>query len=187
MDQGLTVVQTARIVGGVHWVTTRLFEILGGWAGESDRPDIAVSLATSSRHLGWHTSDLEELLPDSVLLEDHTTSMPHTAELGPALEAIAAIPGSIERLAVAHRVLLARLAAHCVAVERAGAPHADASMTRVISFLLADLRRDRDDGEALLARLFDDLEVVERVHARMLDAESRLVAVGGLFPVTVTG
>lgn len=182
MNEGLSTVQTARVVGGLHWATTRLFELLGQWAAEADRPDVAVSMATSSRHLGWHASDLEELLPDSVLVEGEARTAPHDPGVDAALDAIRAIPGSLERLAVAHRVLLPRLAARCVTIERMVASHQDASLARVLAFLLADLRRDRDDGEALLARLLDDVAAVERANTRVLEAESRLVAAGGLFP-----
>ena len=185
MNQGLTAVQTARVVGELHWATSRLFQVLGLWASEADRPDIAVSMATSSRHLGWHASDLVELLPDSVLLEDEIRTGPHVPEVEPAVEAIRAIPGSVERLAVAHRVLLARLAARCVALERVSEPHSDAALARVLAFLLADLRRDRDDGEALLGRLLADVATVEQVNGRVLEAESRLVRAGGLLPVGV--
>jgi hypothetical protein len=185
VHQGLTTVQTARVVGELHWAVSRLFEVLGLWAGEATRPDIAVSMATSSRHLGWHAGDLEELLPDSTLLEEDAVSAPHAAGVDDAIEAIRAIPGSVERLAVAHRVLLPRVAARCVTVERAAAHHSDASVARVLAFLLADLRRDRDDGEALLGRLLTDLELVEKANARVLEAESRLVTVGGLLPVGI--
>lgn len=185
MDQGLTTVQTARVVGGLHWAANRLFEVLGLWAAEADRPDIAVSIATASRHLGWHASDLAELLPDSVLLDDEVRTEPHGPGVDAAVEAIRAIPGSVERLAVAHRVLLARVAARCVAIERVAAPHNDASLARVLAFFLQDLRRDRDDGEALLGRLLADVEIVERANARVLEAERRLVEVGGLLPVGI--
>lgn len=185
MHQGLTAVQTAQVVGELHWATSRLFEVLGLWAAEADRPDIAVSMATTSRHLGWHSGDVAELAPDSVLLEDEGGSAPHSPEVDGAVEAIRAIPGSIERLAITHRVLLPRIAARCVSIERASGNHSDASLARVLAFLLADLRRDRDDGEALLGRLLADVAAVEKVNTRVLEAESRLVAVGGLLPVGI--
>lgn len=181
----MTAVQTAQVVGELHWATSRLFEVVGLWAAEADRPDIAVSLATSSRHLGWHMGDLAELLPDSVLLEDVARTEPHAPGVDAAVEAIRAIPGSIERLAIAHRVLLPRVAARCVGIERASGNHSDAALARVLSFLLADLRRDRDDGEALLGQLLVDVETVERANVRVLEAESRLVVVGGLLPVRI--
>ena len=122
MANGLSIVQTARTIGGLHWACNRTFEVLGLWAGEAERPDIAVSLATASRHIGWHASDLEKLLPDSVLLEDEAVSRPHSPEIDEALEAIRAVPGSLERLAIAHRILLTRLAARCFAIERVAEP-----------------------------------------------------------------
>lgn len=187
MHQGLTVVQTAQVVGELNWVVSRLFGVLGLWATEADRPDIAVSMATSSRHLGWHAGDLEELLPDSTLLEGDPTSGPRSPAVDAAIEAIRGIPGSIERLAVAHRVLLPRVGARCVSIERAAGNHGDASLARVLSFLLADLRRDRDDGEALLGRLLADVEFVEKANARVLEAESRIVTAGGLLSAGING
>lgn len=185
VGQGLTTVQAAEIAGGLHWASARLFEILGAWAGDAERSDIAVSLATASRHMGWHADDLAGLAPDSILVDDTTESPPPAAIVG-ALEAVRATSGSLEQLAIAHRVLLARLAARCVAVERMTAPHADAPLARVVGFLLTDLRRDRDEGEALLERLLVDVASVERVGAVVVDAERRLVEAGGLVPITIT-
>lgn len=180
MHEGLTLMQTAQVVGELHWTVARLFSISGEWASEADRPGIAVSMATASRHLGWHAGDLEGLFPDSVLVADEVVSRPADDRVVEALDTIREMPGSLERLAILHRVLLARLAAHCVAVERATATHADAPLARVLGFLLADLRRDRDDGEARLARLLADVDLVERVNGAVLDAERRVVAAGGL-------
>ena len=183
MQEGLTTVQTARAVGSLHWATSRLFGVIGLWAGEADRPDIAVSMATASRHMGWHADDLLQLMPDSELLQDEAQSKPHAPGVDAAVEAIRAIPGSVERLAVVHRVLLARIAARCVTIHRLAAPHADAPLVRVVTFMLTDLRRDRDDGEALLTRLLSDVAIVESAGGRVLEAESRLVAAGGLLPL----
>ena len=180
MHEGLTVVQTAQVLGELHWAVTRLFAVSGVWASEADRPDIAVSMATSSRHLGWHATDLETLFPDSVLLADEAVSRPAGHEIVDALDAIEATAGSLERLAVLYRVLLSRLAAHCVAVERSTAAHADAPLTRILGFLLADIRRDRDDGEACLTRLLADVDLVDRVNAAVVECERRLVTAGGL-------
>jgi len=189
VSQGLTTVKTGEVARELAGATSRLFEILGFWAGQADRSDIAVSLATASRHMGWHADDLAGLEPDSVLLAAETEDSEPDAEpsspIDAALDAIRATPGSIERLAIAHRVLLGRLAAGCVAVERMTASHADAPLARVIGFIQSDLRRDRDEGEALIERLISDVAAVERVGAAVTDAERRLVAAGGLLPVTL--
>ncbi|MFQ5556191.1 MAG: hypothetical protein ACE5GB_01555 [Acidimicrobiales bacterium] len=180
LTRGLTTVQTARAARGLRWAGGRLFEILGTWAGEANHPSIAVSMATASRHLGWHLEDLDELVPDSVLLADDTAFEPPDA-VGAALDAIRAIPGAPARLGVAHRVLLARMASRCVRIQRLASPHADAPFTRIVEFLLADIRRDRDDGEVLLERLLLDELAVNQVGERVVEAERRLVVAGGLF------
>ncbi len=185
MSEGLTTVQTAEIASGLRRATAQLFEILGSWAGEAERSDVAVSLATASRHMGWHADDLAGLTPDSVLIDEPDAQRPPSPDVGAALEAIRATPGNVERLAIAHRVLLTRLAARCVVVERMTADHADAPLARVVGFVLSDVRRDRDEGEALLERLLVDVATVERVGACVVDAERRLVAVGGLIPLTI--
>ncbi len=189
VSRGLTAVQTGAVARELARATARLFEILGFWAGQADRSDIAVSLATASRHMGWHADDLAGLEPDSVLIatetEPDTDEVDQPSPIDAALDSIRATPGSVERLAIAHRVLLGRLAAGCVAAERMTAPHADAPLARVIGFIQSDLRRDRDEGEALIERLVTDVPAVERVGAAVIDAERRLVAAGGLLPVTL--
>ena len=195
MSAGLTTVQTVAVADELRVATSRLFEVFGAWASEADRSDIAVSLATASRHMGWHTDDLAALVPSAEGLDpepdDAAPADPAggpTPEPGPldaALDAIRAAPGSVARLAIAHRVLLPRLAAGCVTVERASAHHTDAPLARVVGFVLSDARRDRDEGELLLERLITDTDTVEQVGAATVDAERRLVAAGGLLPVTL--
>ena len=65
------------------------------------------------------------------------------------------------------------------------AHHTDAPLARVVGFVLSDARRDRDEGELLLERLITDTDTVEQVGAATVDAERRLVAAGGLLPVTL--
>ena len=184
MSAGLTTHQTVAVADELRLATSRLFEVFGAWASEADRSDVAVSLATASRHMGWHTDDLAALVPVADGLEEPAEE-PAPTPLDAAFEAIRATPGSIPRLAIAHRVLLPRLTAGCVAVERASAHHADAPLARVVGFVLTDGRRDRDEGEMLLERLVTDTDIVEQVGKATLDAERRLVAVGGLLPITL--
>lgn len=180
MGQGLTTEQSAAVVGGLLRAATRQFEIIGQWATNVDHHAVAVSLATSSRHLGWHLDDLEDLLGDSQLLAGGRHAVPAGPGTEVAFDAIAAIEGPIERLAVTHRVLLAQLELGCVVLARRTSEHADAPLRRVIGFLAADLRRDRVEGELLLAELLADTETVARVGEQVTSAERLLVVAGGL-------
>ena len=58
---------------------------------------------------------------------------------------------------------------------------ADAPLDRALEFLMADLRRDRDSGEALLEGLDADEAGPARFAAAVAEAERRLAAAGGLF------
>lgn len=182
MTEGFTAVETARVVDGLHWSCTRLFAMLGRWAGEADRSDVAVSLATASRHMGWHADDLAALAPDGLLVGQSSSSAA-SPELESTLDTLDETRGSLERLAITHRVLLARLTTRCIAVERLATEHSDAALTRVVGFMLSDLRRDRDDGETLLERLLIDPQTVERVGANVVETESLVVGAGGLPPI----
>ncbi len=182
MENGLTVLETARLVEDLHWASSRLFEILGEWAGEAERPDIAVSFATASRHMGWHSEDLDALAPDSVLVADDPSSEIRFRLLDAAMTTIRSRADSIDNLAIANRVLLARMASRCVAIERMATTQSDEPLKRVIGFMLSDLRRDRDDGEALLERLLTSSEIVARVGSASIEAETLIVEAGGLPP-----
>ncbi len=184
MESGFTAVESARVIEGLRWSSLRLFEILGEWASAAQRSDIAVSLATASRHMGWHAEDLTALVPDSVLIDGDPSPAIGYRRLGAALERLRAGSDSIENLAIAHRVLLTRIGSRCVAIEKLAASHSDAALLRVIGFMLTDLRRDRDEGEALLQQLLSSQEIVRSVGSSVVEAESLIVVAGGLPPST---
>ncbi len=180
-DQGLTVVATAAVVRDLHWVSASLFEMLVFWASEvePDRGDIAVWLSTAGRHLGDQAEDLKALMPDSVLLGELACFGAPCAESLDAVQAIRAVPGSVVRLAIAQRVLLARLAASCESLQRLTEPHADAPLRRVVGFLLLDVRNDREAGERLLNES-RNLRISQEISEGVMEAERRLIAAGGL-------
>jgi hypothetical protein len=203
VSQDVVTVGTSRAAIELHWAASEVFDVLGAWASESDNPSVAVSMATTSRHLSWHVADLAELIADSET-ESETSSGSGaesetgeevddepSAELHPdvaaALGSIRDIPGTVPRLGVAHRVLVPRLAVGCVLIERTAKPDAEPDPVATIAgAMLADLRRDRDDGEVLLTKLLHDIATVGRVGERVLEAERHLVAVGGLVPAAPT-
>ena len=185
-EHALTLAATATAVRGLHWASTSLFELFVFWASaaEADRGDVAVWLSTTGRHLGEQAQDLKALMPDSVLLAELTDFGSPSPEAEEALDAIRAISGSVVRLAIAQRVLLARLRASCESLQRLAQPHADAPLLRVIGFLLLDIQTDGEKGELLLGSLRSS-EVAEQISRGVLEAESHLVSVGGLVPAGV--
>ena len=187
VSQDLATVQAPRAAMDLHWASSHVFDVVGAWAGESDSPAVAVSMATTSRHLSWRVADLQELIPEPEADQDDDPPAQLHPRLAGAFDAIRAIPGTAERLGITHRVLLPRLAVECVNMERGAKPDEEPDPVVVIAgALLGDLRRDRDDGEVLLAKLIIDVAMVQKVGERVLEAERRLVEAGGLVPVSVT-
>ena len=197
MGQDLATIHSALAVE-LHWAAQQVFDVLSAWAGEVDNAAVAVSMATTSRHLSWHVADLNELMTKTADAEIRieTTEPDGASDVEPvslhpevtaALHTIRATPGTVERLAIGHRVLLPRLAVECVILERTTKPDEEADpVVEIASAILGDLRRDRDDGEVLLARLIGDVATAQRVGERVVEAEGRIVACGGLVPITLT-
>ena len=179
MSPGLTMADTARAAGGLSWAVERLAGIIGSWAAAADDPATAVWLATAARHLEWHQDGLEELRPGYEALAAESRPAPARPQTDAALDLVAAgATDPVERLAVANRVLLEGLSAHCAALRAAAAARADTPLDRVLEFLMADLRRDREAGEALLEEL-----AASSAAARSAadEAQRRLAAAGGIF------
>lgn len=184
--QTLTVATTAAVVSGLHWASSSLFELFVLWASEveSDRGDVASWLSSTGRHLGEQAQSLAGLMPDSVLLADSTGLAAPSVEAEDALGAVRAIPGSVVRLAIADRVLLARLSAACESLEQLAQPHADAPLLRVLGFLLLDIGNDRERAELLLGSLRDP-PLGRRLDEAVSEAENHLASAGGLVPTDV--
>ena len=185
-EEFLTVAATATVLRDLHWASSSLFELFVAWAGEvePEHGDVAVWLLTAGRHLGEQAENLKALMPDSVLLGDLTVLGAPSTESESALKLIRGVRGSVVRLAIAQRVLLAQLSESCESVQRLAEPHADAPLLRAVGFLLLDLRNDRDAGGLLLESLLDS-NTDEQVAAGVMEAEQQLVSAGGLVPAGV--
>lgn len=185
-DGALTVAASAGVVRDLRWSAAALFELFVFWASETepDRGDVAAWLSATGRHLGEQAENLKALMPDSVLLADLTGFSAPSAEAEAAFEEVRAIPGSVVRMAIAQRVLLARLSASCESMQQLAKPHADAPLLRAIGFLLLDIRNDREQGELLLGSL-RDTDVNRQLNRGVMEAERHLVSAGGLVPTGV--
>ena len=185
-EKVLTVAATATVLRDLHWASSSLFELFVSWASEvePERGDVAVWLSTTGRHLGEQAENLKALMPDSVLLRDLTVLGAPSSESESALKVIRAVPGSVVRLAIAQRVLLARLSESCESLQRLAEPHADAPLLRAVGFLLLDLGNDQEAGGLLLGSL-RDLSINEQISAGVMDSERQLVSAGGLVPAGV--
>ena len=177
MPTGLTMADTARQASRLRWAVERLGGIIGSWAAGTEDARAAVWLATVARHLGQHADSLDGLRPGYEALAEAARPGPARPEIEAALDDIATEAGPTERLGIACRVLLGHLSAHCAALRAVTAAPADAPFDRALEFLMADLRRDRGAGEALLDGL---AAAAARSADAAASAESRLAAAGGI-------
>ena len=148
MSLGYSAVQTARLVSALRWACGRLSEILGVWAGQAaadgGNDEAAVRLTVLSRRLDSHREALDGLQPDSERLAGWRPAAPADPSLADALDEIAALQGSAERLAVAREVLVPQLLGACRAVCEHAAPHCDAALAAAAASLGHDLDSGRD-------------------------------------------
>jgi hypothetical protein len=68
-DHSFIATDVAQVFGELTWVCRRLFEIAGTAASALDDPAGKVALATASRLFGDHAGRVEDIIPDSVLLQ----------------------------------------------------------------------------------------------------------------------
>lgn len=180
MPTGLTMADTARQASRLQWAVERLGRIIGSWAAGTEDARAAVWLATVARHLEQHADSLKGLRPGYEALAEAARPGPASPEIEAALDGIAAAAGPAERLGIVCRVLLGHLSAHCAGLRAVTVAPADAPFDRALEFLMADLRRDRGAGEALLDGLGADGPAAARSADAAASAESRLAAAGGI-------
>ena len=186
MSRGYSVAQTARLVCGLRWTCGRLSEILEAWAGQaataSEHAGAAVGMSELSRRLASHRETLDGLQPDSELMASWRQAAPADLSLAAALEEIAALEGSLERLTVARKVFVPQLLGVYGQICAHAAPHCDAALASAARSLGQDLDRDHHDGSpspggVLGRRAVDE---TERVLSAVGETERVLSAVGGI-------
>jgi hypothetical protein len=142
----LTLVESARLLGGYAWVETRLFEVTGAWVGSESASEARVFFDTQSRHHAWHAQLWSERIPtvDGVVDPDAVTSAPTdgTAALFRTIGAPDSGGGTLLRLVALARVVLPRLVCGYARHLQRVSPVSDAPVIRALRLAL------RDEGEA---------------------------------------
>ena len=172
-----TIEQSGRRIGGHAWFELRLFETVGGWVTTVPELEVKATLATQSHHHAWHAELWHGLLPS---VPDHLRPadlvVPATGGDRALLDALAAAPGTVERLAGLYRVALPRLIAAYTDHLARTTPVTDGPTVRALRLVLADEEDDRAAGEALLEAA---LAADPALPARAAAEEARLAALAG--------
>ena len=151
MSHGYSVAQTARLVCALRWACGRLYEMLEAWAGQAaagNDAEAAVRMAELSRRLGAHREVLDGLQPDSERMASWRQAAPTDPSLAAALDQIAALEGSGERLDVAREVLVSQFLSVYEEICEQAAPRCDAALASAARSLHDDLDRGMRRGGA---------------------------------------
>lgn len=183
----LAVELAAQACGQLHWLSGRVFEISGRWAGQVGDDRAAVALTRCSRHLGEHSRWWAELQPESVLVDPASARGPGHAAVGELVADLDALDDDLERLVALGRFALPQLAADVAElVDRCRGPAAGAT-ARVGRWVLADLAVDQADVWRVAGALMGDRGHAERAGELLGRLSGRLVACGGRVVPALSG
>lgn len=172
-----TMLELGAALGADVWWLEQIFAVAGGWVARTPEAAVRVHLAELSRVAGDHAQALRSLLPRPAPVDPAAWIAPPWPAAGEVLAAGDDTSGA--RLAVVHRVVVARLLAVWA---RPLGPSA-AGVARALRHARTDLAELRDEGEGLLhALMAGDERHGAGVHGAAAAAEVTLVAGGGLRP-----
>jgi hypothetical protein len=182
----LTLVESARLIGGYRWVELRLFEILGSWVITETEPEARLLFDIQSGHHAWHAQLWGERLPEveGVVEPDLVTVAPDegTEELLATLGGVEGGAGTLVRLVALARVVLPRVVCGYGYLERAVAV-SDAPVVRALRLAMRDDIEDWQAVELIVQSLIRRPNDVAVVTAHQQRLEALVVGSGpGLVP-----
>jgi hypothetical protein len=184
-----TALGLAARLGAYCWAEQRLFALLGGWITEIPEPDVKLAVAEHADHAAWRAQRWYELLPTAPPGADAlVVAPPGVAAAVDAAAGLAQGPDrTAEKLAVAYRVLMPRLAAALRAHLDWSPTVSEPAVGRVLAMALDDVAADWVAGERLVQALTGSSEALGRVAAAQAEGEAPLAAAGGILGPGSTG
>lgn len=139
-------------VGNLRWAELQVFAVVGSWVVTTPEHEARVALDAVSRHAAWRAGMLAERLPQVGALASGVVTEARNDDVVAAVEEMAAVQSTPDRLVVLGDVMLGGLVASSLALVDTLSPVADAPLLRVLPMLIDDLGRDH----ALVSNLMAD-------------------------------
>jgi hypothetical protein len=153
--------EAARLAGMHRWVELRLFEVFGSWVASTDDLDAKLLFDRHSQHHAWRAQQWWDRLPVLADVDRDALVVAPTPAAAASAAGLAAVEGTVPRLAGAYRVALPRLAAAYHDYRSKASPVSDGAAIRLLGLLQPDVASDWREGEVLLQhRLVDAAAVV---------------------------
>jgi hypothetical protein len=172
----LTLGEGARLAGGHRWVEARFFEILGGWVTSTADVDAKLLFDRHSQHHAWRADQWWDRLPVLADIDRTSLVVAPSPEAAVAADDLAALEGTVARLAGAYRVGLPRLAGGYQRHRSQTNPASDGAAIRTLDLLLPDVAADWREGEILLQCLLTDDAAVQEAASTVARLERVIVS-----------
>ena len=176
----LGIAETARRAGHYRWVSTQLFEVLGGWVTSVPEIDVKQRLGVHAHHFGWHAQLWRDRLPELVEMTPTSLTVPPNDALRTVFELVQSSDSTIERLVGIHRVVMPRLVAAYTFHLAHASEITDGPTVRTLKLAHADALADWSDGEMLVQSLLMSSADARRAAELQARVEMAMVEAGGI-------
>jgi hypothetical protein len=147
---GLTIDESARLLGHLRWLEERLFEVLGGWVRTTADPDTKLLLARHSAHHAWHAELLAKCLPDTRDHDPAALTAPAGAEWATLVDELRALDTDPARVVAVYEVVQPALIRSYEGFLAGASPVRDAAGIRWVGIVLTDERADLVEASGAL-------------------------------------
>ena len=137
-------------LGRLRFVELRLFEVMGGWVGSTPEPQVKALLAEQCYHHAWHADLWADRFPQGYGHDLAAATAAGGAHVGGWLDELAALEGTVARLAGLYRVVLPRLALGYRRWRSEADRVSDGPLLRWLELVSTDETADWQQGERLL-------------------------------------
>ena len=164
-----TLLDIARTAGRFAWLEDRIADMTGAWVSTIDDSDARLVVGARSHTHAWHADLWRDRMPVVPGLDTSSFVAPARDELARAIDQLADLETTLERMVALHRVLLPRLVTAYALLLRGTNELIDAPTVRTVRLVLEDTREETREGEIVIRSLGAETEADA--------AEGRLAAI----------
>lgn len=148
-----TLLDIARTAGRFAWLEDRIADITGAWVATIDDSDARLVIGARSHTHAWHAGLWRDRMPEVPGLDTSSFVAPASDVLARAIDHLAGLDATLERMVGLHRVLLPRLVTAYALLLRDTNELIDAPTVRTLRLVLEDTREEAREGEIIIRSL----------------------------------
>lgn len=177
---GLTLTETAALLGRLRYIELLGFELLGSWVPITSHINAKNLLAEQCQHHAWHAELLGDRFPGAYVFDLERSVQLAEQALSGVAAALSGASTTIARLAGWYRVVVpAKIAVYHRWLTVAN-PVAESPVQRSLRLVLHDESADWQAGETLLRDLVGSSGDLQEAFAQQIRVETALLDCGNL-------